>query len=65
MGIIYINHENNVPNHHVHHIYIIYIYIYIHKYSQVHGSPVLKALSFNNLNWISATTITVWARSKS
>ena len=24
-------------------------------YSQVHGFPVLKALSFKNLNWISAT----------
>ena len=26
------------------------------KYSQVHDSPVLKALSFQSLNWISATT---------
>ena len=25
-------------------------------YSQVHGSPVLKALSFKSLSWISATT---------
>ena len=25
-------------------------------YSQVHVSPVLKALSFKSLNWISATT---------
>ena len=25
-------------------------------YSQVHGSPVLKALSFESLFWISATT---------
>ena len=44
-------------------------------YSQVHGSPVLKALSFKSLSWISATTFvtvvttfvtfnTVWAKSK-
>ena len=25
-------------------------------YSHVHGSPVLKALSFKSLNWISATS---------
>ena len=39
-------------------IYIyIFIYIYIEvTYSQVHGSLVLKALSFKRLRWNSATT---------
>ena len=34
-----------------------YLYIYIEvTYSQVHGSLVLKALSFKRLRWNSATT---------
>ena len=35
-------------------------------YSQVHGSPVLKALLFKSLRWISATTVhhELWAKSK-
>ena len=35
--------------------YILYVYSKV-TYSQVHGSPVLKALSFKSLSWISATT---------